>query len=65
MLWLVKVACRMADALGYAAIPYQQIVDYRGLLTEFPSPLRPDMFPTEEELRKNVRVRLEVFDLRH
>ena len=64
MLWLVKVACRMADALGYAAIPYQHVVNYPGLLTQFPSPLRPEMFPAEEELRKNVEARLQVFELR-
>lgn len=63
LLWLVKVACRMADALGYTAVPYQQVVNYPGLLTQFPSPLQPDMFPTEEELRKNVRARLEIFEL--
>lgn len=63
MLWLVKVACRMADALEYSAVAYDDVVDYRSLLAGFPAPLQPEMFPSEEELRKNVKVRLAAFEL--
>jgi len=60
LLRLVKVACRMADALGYSAVRYQRVVSYSDLLAQLP---RPDTFPTEEELRKNVKARLAVFEL--
>lgn len=61
LLRLIKLSCRMADALDYSAVEYQQVVSYPGLLAK--CALRADQFPTEEEMRKNLKARLAVFEI--
>ena len=62
LLRLVKIACRMADVLGHSAVPYRDVPSYPDFLSTLPSTLRRDRFPEEEELRHNLKARLEVFE---
>lgn len=63
LLQLVKVACRMADALDYTAVPYREVASYSSVIAHLPLSTRADAFPAEEELRSNIKARLAVFEL--
>ncbi|MBZ5580540.1 MAG: HDOD domain-containing protein [Acidobacteriia bacterium] len=63
VLRLVKVACRMADALDYLAVPYQEVASYSTVIAQLPPGIRGERFPAEDELRENVKARLAVFEL--
>ena len=62
MLQVVKLACRMADSLDYAAVRADEPM-YPELLQRLPAPLRREMFPSEKELRTNLKARLAVFEI--
>jgi len=63
LLRIVKVACKMADALDYAAVHYREVASYPAVIGQLPSGIRGEKFPAEEELRTNVKARLAVFEL--
>ena len=62
LLQVVKIACQMADGLDYSAVRYGAL-NFPELLERLPSSLHRDVFPTEEELRTNLKARLSVFEL--
>lgn len=61
VLRLMKVACRTADTLGYAAVACARIPPFSELLTALPADTRL-RFPQEETLRRNVEARLAAFE---
>ena len=62
LLHVVKIACRLSDALGYAAVLCRSTVSYRDLVSALPNSVRKDRLPTEEELRRHVEERLASFE---
>jgi hypothetical protein len=60
LLHVVKLACRMADALDHSAVRYRP-VPYSELLQSAAPGVRRALFPTEEDLRANLKARLAVF----
>jgi hypothetical protein len=62
ILRLVKVACNIADIIGFPAVKCQQQASY--LEATSPLPLRPGRggAPPEEDLRANVTARLAAFE---
>ena len=62
LLQVVKLACQMADSLEYAAVSYDGLM-YPELLQRLPVSLHRDVFPTEKELRTNLKARLSVFEI--
>src|SRR5581483_3752994 len=61
LLQVVKMACRMADSLDYSAVRYDAML-FPELLQRLPAPVRREVFPSEKELRANLKARLAVFD---
>jgi HD-like signal output (HDOD) protein len=57
-LQVAKIACSVADTLGFAAINYTQAPDNYDL----PLHVRGDLFPSGPELKANVNTRLLTFD---
>ncbi len=62
LLQLVKIACRMADTLGYAAVRCKAMPSYDDRLLEVPAQLKRDQFPTEDQLLSHIEMRLSVFE---
>lgn len=54
---VVKISCRLADALGYAAVRYHSPASYSDIVDLLPTHLNRE-FPEEAELRMNVERRL-------
>ena len=63
LLRVVKMACRIADALGYSAVQYRAVATYEEVLADQPAFFRRETFPSEEEMRNNVKARLRVFEV--
>lgn len=63
MLRLVKVACSVADVIGFPAVKCEQQPTY--LIATLPLPMRKgqDVAPAEEDLRDNVAARLAAFEV--
>ncbi len=62
LLQSVKLACRMADTLGYAAVEFRRPTKYRDLLASHPYQLSPAAFPAEEKFAAILEQRLSVFE---
>lgn len=62
LLHVVKIACRMADSLDYSAVHYDAML-FAELLQRLPASLRREVFPSEKELRTNLKARLAVFEM--
>jgi HD-like signal output (HDOD) protein len=62
LLHVVKIACRMADSLDYSAVRYDAML-FPELLQRLPGSLRREVFPSEKELRTNLKARLTVFEM--
>jgi len=62
LLQVVKLACKMADSLDYSAVRYDAML-YPELLQRLPASLRREVFPSEKELRTNLKARLAVFEI--
>lgn len=62
LLQLVKLACRIADCIGYSAAQYRRAAGYPELLSHLPSNLPASAFPDELTLRDNVEIRLAPFE---
>jgi len=62
LLHVVKIACRMADSLDYSAVRYDAML-FAELLQRLPASLRREVFPSEKELRTNLKARLAVFEM--
>jgi putative nucleotidyltransferase with HDIG domain len=58
VLQVSKVACCLADALGFAALKYTRTPNQE----DFPSHIGRDLLPTGEELKSRVEARLLAFD---
>jgi len=61
LLRVIKLACLIADAVDYSAVRYPAVA-YPELLRAQAPGGRRDMFPSEEELRTNLKARLAVFE---
>jgi HD-like signal output (HDOD) protein len=63
MLRLVKVACNVADIIGFPAVKCEQQPSY--LIATLPLPMRlgRDVAPPEDDLRTNVAARLAAFEI--
>lgn len=61
LLLVIKLACRIADSVGYSAVHYPAAA-YPELLRQQAPGVRRDMFPSEDELRTNLKARLAVFE---
>jgi HD-like signal output (HDOD) protein len=63
ILQLVKVACNVADIIGFPAVKCEQQPSY--LVATLPLPMRSgrDVAPPEEDLRANVAARLAAFEI--
>jgi HD-like signal output (HDOD) protein len=61
LLQVIKLACRMADSVNYSAVSYQAM-PYPELLVQQAPGVRRDTFPSEDELRTNLKARLAVFE---
>ena len=61
LLQVVKAACLIADALGYAAVRYRNLPTYQALVSAI-FPQGAEQFPSEDELRTNVDARLVAFE---
>jgi len=59
---LTKVACRVADALGYPAVRYRGTLPYRELLPLIVPRSDLSEYPAEDELKTEVEGRLRVLD---
>ena len=58
---VVKISCRLADALGYAAVRCHSPATYADIVESLPTHLNRE-FPMEAELRMNVERRLKSFE---
>jgi len=58
---VAKISCRVADALGYAAVRYQAPATYAQVVNQLPGHLNREL-PLEAELRQNVERRLASFE---
>jgi HD-like signal output (HDOD) protein len=58
LLQTVKTACRLADALGFAAIEYSAAGAYDDAIQPLPRHVSRDLFPGGAELREMVEARL-------
>ena len=61
LLKVVKISCRLSDALGYAAVQCHAPATYAGVVESLPTHLGR-AFPMEAELRMNVERRLKSFE---
>jgi len=61
LLKVVKISCRLADALGYAAVHCHSPATYSDVVESLPTHLNR-AFPMEAELRMNVERRLKSFE---
>jgi HD-like signal output (HDOD) protein len=61
LLKVVKISCRLADALGYSAVRHHSPATYAAVLESLP-PHLSRAFPMESELRMNVERRLNSFE---
>jgi len=62
LLKVVKISCRLADALGYAAVHCHSPATYSDVVESLPTHLNRGAFPMEAELRMNVERRLKSFE---
>jgi HD-like signal output (HDOD) protein len=62
LLRLAKAACKIADTLDYSAVQYQPATAYDSFVAALPDTIARDRFPSEEELREHVKVRLASFE---
>lgn len=62
MLRMVKVACLLADAIGFPAVECAKRPEYLDVVSPLQGRLRRKEFPPEEDLRANVRSRQSAFD---
>ena len=62
LLQLVKVACRVADAIGFPAVKSQEQIGYKDATSALARTAGRKAVPPEEELRSDVSVRLAVFE---
>jgi HD-like signal output (HDOD) protein len=61
LLKVVKISCRLADALGFAAVRCHAPATYQEVVESLPTHLHRE-FPMENELRMNVERRLSSFE---
>ena len=61
LLQVVKLACRIADAIGFSAIQYKILPTY-GQIIESLSPSLAHKFPSQESLCNKVETRLKAFE---
>jgi len=61
LLKVVKLGCKMADALNYVAFKYKNVLGYNQIVQSLELELRSDSFPTEAVLRAIVDERLAIF----
>jgi HD-like signal output (HDOD) protein len=61
LLKVVKLSCRLADGLGYAAVRCHSTASYADIIGKLPTHLNRE-FPMEAELRMNVERRLKSFE---
>jgi len=61
LLQLVKVACGMADAIGFPAVKYRRQPSYEGAASALEPRQGRNAIPPEEHLRANVTARLAAF----
>jgi HD-like signal output (HDOD) protein len=62
LLRLAKAACKIADTLDYSAVQYQPATSYESFVAALPAGIDRDRFPSEDELREHVKVRLASFE---
>jgi HD-like signal output (HDOD) protein len=62
LLRVVKTACRVADALGFAAVEYSNSLSYDDFISSLPPHIHRDVFPSGTELRDIVEARLRSFE---
>ncbi len=62
ILRLVKVACSLADAIGFPAVKCQQQPSYQDAMSRLKPRLARKAAPSEEDLRANVTARLATFE---
>jgi putative nucleotidyltransferase with HDIG domain len=58
LLQTIKVACKLADALGYSVVHFTDADDYSGVMNSMPLHLRDVFFPLEHELRDHIETAL-------
>lgn len=61
-LQVIKLACRVAEALGFSAVRYDPAPDYDKVIQSLPKEVPVSGFPPAEELRATVEKRLAAFD---
>ncbi len=61
LLLTAKVACRLADILGFSAVKYDPAPTYEQLIESLPITVNRDRFPTAEELTEKVEAKLKSF----
>jgi len=62
VLQLVKVACRIADAIGFATVRCQQQPSYEDAISPLKPRLACEAAPSEKDLRASVIARLATFE---
>ncbi len=62
LLQLVKISCRIADSLGYAAVITKSTVKYDEMVSALPAHFRRGSFPSEEHLQETIARRLSAFE---
>jgi len=63
ILKLVKVACSVADIIGFPAVKCQQLPTFEEATSPLAKRLGPDAVPPADELRENVATRLAAFEI--
>jgi HD-like signal output (HDOD) protein len=61
LLQTIKLACRLADAIGSSAVNYAQPPGYEEVMRSLPPHLSRQRFPSAEELSARVEDRLKSF----
>ena len=61
LLQVVKISCRLADALGFSVVTYRDSPSYEDLVQSFPTQIRRGGFPALAELQAEVEGRLKGF----
>ncbi len=62
LLKTIKIACQLADAMGFSVVRYNAMNSYEEILQSAPVPILRRGLSAEEDLRAKVEAKLNVFD---
>lgn len=61
LLQVIKISCRMADAMGFCGACYLDPLTYDGLLLSLPPQIPRHLLPPGDQLKANIQARLQSF----